>query len=141
MGCGSSTPAAADAADSSKDGVVKAAKPAADAAGAASTPAVPAAPAAQAAQADGPSKMNKVALSSLDVAGKRVLIRVDFNVPQDKNDPSVITNTARIDGAMPTINYCLEKGAKSVVLMSHLGRPDGVPPAPPPHSRPPRVPG
>ena len=107
MGCGSSTPAAADAADSSKDGVVKAAKPAADAAGAASKPA------AQAAQADGPSKMNKVALSSLDVAGKRVLIRVDFNVPQDKNDPSVITNTARIDGAMPTINYCLEKGAKS----------------------------
>merc|ERR1719353_1914203 len=71
------------------------------------------------------SALNKVALSSLDVAGKRVLIRVDFNVPQDKNDPSVITNTARIDGAMPTINYCLEKGAKSVVLMSHLGRPDG----------------
>merc|ERR1711892_479516 len=58
--------------------------------------------------------------------GKRVLIRVDFNVPQDKKDPSVITNTARIDGAMPTINYCLEKGAKSVVLMSHLGRPDGT---------------
>ena len=141
MGCGSSTPAAADAADSSKDGVVKAAKPAADAAGAASKPAAPAAPAAQAAQADGPSKMNKVALSSLDVAGKRVLIRVDFNVPQDKNDPSVITNTARIDGAMPTINYCLEKGAKSVVLMSHLGRPDGAPPPLPPHSRPARVPG
>jgi len=70
--------------------------------------------------------MKKVALSSLDVAGKRVLIRVDFNVPQDKKDPSVITNTARIDGAMPTINYCLEKGAKSVVLMSHLGRPDGT---------------
>tara|TARA_B100000795_G_scaffold257083_1_gene230017 strand:- start:143 stop:661 length:519 start_codon:yes stop_codon:yes gene_type:complete len=76
--------------------------------------------------ASGAPKMNKVALSSLDVAGKRVLIRVDFNVPQDKNDPSVITNTARIDGAMPTINYCLEKGAKSVVLMSHLGRPDGT---------------
>merc|ERR1719409_1283964 len=70
--------------------------------------------------------MKKVALSSLDVAGKRVLIRVDFNVPQDKKDPSVITNTARIDGAMPTIKYCLEKGAKSVVLMSHLGRPDGT---------------
>ena len=145
QGCGSSTPAAADAADSSKDGGVKAAaKPAADAAGAASKPAAPAAPAAQAAPADGPSKMNKVALSSLDVAGKRVLIRVDFNVPQDKNDPSVITNTARIDGAMPTINYCLEKGAKSVVLMSHLGRPDGAPPPPPPppppHSRPPWLP-
>merc|ERR1719426_143454 len=69
--------------------------------------------------------MKKVALSSLDVAGKRVLIRVDFNVPQDKKDPTVITNTSRIDGAMPTIKYCLDKGAKSVVLMSHLGRPDG----------------
>ena len=49
------------------------------------------------------------------------------NVPQDKKDPNVITNTQRIDGAMPTINYCLEKGAKAVILMSHLGRPDGSP--------------
>jgi len=55
-----------------------------------------------------------------------VLIRVDFNVPQDKKDPSIITNTARIDGAMPTIKYCLENGAKAVILMSHLGRPDGT---------------
>ena len=39
----------------------------------------------------------------------------------------MITNTQRIDGAMPTINYCLEKGAKAVILMSHLGRPDGSP--------------
>eukprot|EP00316_Scyphosphaera_apsteinii_P012193 CAMPEP_0119309182 /NCGR_PEP_ID=MMETSP1333-20130426/14297_1 /TAXON_ID=418940 /ORGANISM="Scyphosphaera apsteinii, Strain RCC1455" /LENGTH=417 /DNA_ID=CAMNT_0007313113 /DNA_START=54 /DNA_END=1307 /DNA_ORIENTATION=+ len=70
--------------------------------------------------------MNKKQLSQTDVCGKRVLIRVDFNVPQDKSDPSIITNTARIDGAMPTINYCIEKGAKSVVLMSHLGRPDGT---------------
>jgi len=54
-----------------------------------------------------------------------VLIRVDFNVPQDKKDPTIITNTQRIDGAMPTIKYCLDNGAKSVVLMSHLGRPDG----------------
>ena len=46
--------------------------------------------------------MKKVALSSLDVAGKRVLIRVDFNVPQDKKDPSVITNTARCACAAPT---------------------------------------
>ena len=46
--------------------------------------------------------MKKVALSSLDVAGKRVLIRVDFNVPQDKKDPSVITNTARCARAAPT---------------------------------------
>ena len=54
-----------------------------------------------------------------------VFIRVDFNVPQDKKDPSIITNPARIVGALPTIKYCLEKGATSVVLASHLGRPDG----------------
>jgi len=67
----------------------------------------------------------KKSIEDVDVAGKRVLIRVDFNVPQDKKDPTIITNTQRIDGAMPTIKYCLDKGAKSVVLMSHLGRPDG----------------
>jgi phosphoglycerate kinase len=50
-------------------------------------------------------------------------MRVDFNVPQDKSGK--ITNTQRIDAAIPTIKYALEKGAKSVVLMSHLGRPDG----------------
>ena len=61
------------------------------------------------------------------MSGKRVFIRVDFNVPQDKANPSIITNTARIVGAVPTIQYCLEKGAKSVVLASHLGRPDGKP--------------
>eukprot|EP00316_Scyphosphaera_apsteinii_P008785 CAMPEP_0119299432 /NCGR_PEP_ID=MMETSP1333-20130426/1499_1 /TAXON_ID=418940 /ORGANISM="Scyphosphaera apsteinii, Strain RCC1455" /LENGTH=473 /DNA_ID=CAMNT_0007300855 /DNA_START=32 /DNA_END=1453 /DNA_ORIENTATION=- len=72
------------------------------------------------------SGLNKLQLKDVDVSGKRVLIRVDFNVPQDKKDPTVITNTARIDGAMPTIKYCLDKGAKSVVLMSHLGRPDGT---------------
>jgi len=69
--------------------------------------------------------LNKLQLSAVDVSSKRVLIRVDFNVPQDKADPSKITNTARIEGALPTIKYCLDKGAKSVVLMSHLGRPDG----------------
>jgi len=74
-----------------------------------------------------PSVLSKLQLSSVDVKGKRVLIRVDFNVPQDKKDPSIITNTQRIDGAMPTIKHCLEGGAKSVVLMSHLGRPDGLP--------------
>lgn len=50
------------------------------------------------------------------------LIRVDFNVPM-KN--GVITNTQRIVAALDTVKYALEKGAKSVVLMSHLGRPDG----------------
>eukprot|EP00930_Biecheleria_cincta_P028759 TRINITY_DN2004_c0_g1_i1.p1 TRINITY_DN2004_c0_g1~~TRINITY_DN2004_c0_g1_i1.p1 ORF type:complete len:726 (-),score=175.82 TRINITY_DN2004_c0_g1_i1:230-2407(-) len=69
--------------------------------------------------------MGKMTLKDVDVKDKRVLIRVDFNVPQDKNDPSIITNTQRIDGAVPTIQHCLKKGAKSVVLCSHLGRPDG----------------
>jgi len=69
--------------------------------------------------------MGKMTLKDVDVKDKRVFIRVDFNVPQDKKDPSIITNTQRIDGAVPTIQYCLKKGAKSVVLCSHLGRPDG----------------
>jgi len=61
-----------------------------------------------------------------DLKGKRVLIRVDFNVPQDKKT-GAITNTQRIVGAIPTIEMALAKGAKSIVLMSHLGRPDGLP--------------
>ncbi|CAO2607689.1 Phosphoglycerate kinase 2 [Lemmus lemmus] len=51
-------------------------------------------------------------------------MRVDFNVPMKNNQ---ITNNQRIKAAVPSIKHCLEKGAKSVVLMSHLGRPDGVP--------------
>ncbi|MDR1011700.1 MAG: phosphoglycerate kinase [Opitutaceae bacterium] len=62
-------------------------------------------------------------IRDLNLAGKRVLIRVDFNVPQDKAT-GAITNNQRIVAALPTIKYALEKGA-SVVLMSHLGRPDG----------------
>jgi phosphoglycerate kinase len=62
-------------------------------------------------------------IRDLDLNGKRVLMRVDFNVPQDKKT-GVITNNQRIVAALPTIKYALEKGA-SVVLMSHLGRPDG----------------
>ena len=50
--------------------------------------------------------------------------RCDFNVPQDKIT-GAITNNARIVAALPSIKYALEKGAKSVVLCSHLGRPDG----------------
>jgi len=69
--------------------------------------------------------LNKLKIDKVDVSGKRVFIRVDFNVPQDKKDPSNITNTQRIDAALPTIKYCLDKGCKSVVLCSHLGRPDG----------------
>lgn len=62
-------------------------------------------------------------IRDLNLAGKRVLMRVDFNVPQDKVT-GAITNTQRITAALPTIKFALEKGA-SVVLMSHLGRPDG----------------
>jgi phosphoglycerate kinase len=62
-------------------------------------------------------------IRDLNLKGKRALIRVDFNVPQDKKT-SAITNNQRIAAALPTINYALEQGA-SVVLMSHLGRPDG----------------
>merc|ERR1719408_245842 len=69
--------------------------------------------------------LNKKSIDSVDIAGKRIFIRVDFNVPQDKKDPSIVTNPQRIDAALPTIRHCLEKGCKSVVLASHLGRPDG----------------
>lgn len=67
--------------------------------------------------------MPKLSIDKIDVQGKRVLIRVDFNVPQDKQTGAV-TNTARITAALPTIQYALDRNA-SVVLMSHLGRPDG----------------
>ena len=62
-------------------------------------------------------------IRDLDLKGKRVLMRVDFNVPQDKQT-GAITNPQRIAAAIPTIQFALEQGA-SVVLMSHLGRPDG----------------
>jgi phosphoglycerate kinase len=65
----------------------------------------------------------KKSIKDISLFGKRVLIRVDFNVPQDKAT-GAITNTQRIVAAIPTIQYALEQGA-SVVLMSHLGRPNG----------------
>ena len=67
--------------------------------------------------------MAKLSIDQLDLKGKRVVMRVDFNVPQDKKT-GVITSTQRIVAALPTITYALNQGA-SVVLMSHLGRPDG----------------
>lgn len=62
------------------------------------------------------------------IKGKRVLMRVDFNVPLKQNQAGVleISDTKRINATLPSINFCLENGAKSVVLMSHLGRPDGL---------------
>ncbi len=67
--------------------------------------------------------MAKLTLKDIDVTQKRLLIRVDFNVPQNKTT-GAITNPQRIVAALPTIQYALDRGA-SVVLMSHLGRPDG----------------
>lgn len=65
----------------------------------------------------------KKSLRDVDVKGKRCLIRVDFNVPQDKATGE-ITNPQRIVAALPTIKHILEQGG-SVILMSHLGRPNG----------------
>ena len=71
----------------------------------------------------GITKMAKLSIEDLNLKGKRVFIRVDFNVPQDKVTGE-ITNTKRIEAALPTIKYALDQGA-SVVLASHLGRPNG----------------
>src|SRR5262245_13855261 len=67
----------------------------------------------------------KTTINDLDLAGRRVLIRVDFNVPLDKKT-GAIENDRRIRGAVPTINALLQKGA-SVIAMTHVGRPSGDP--------------
>jgi phosphoglycerate kinase len=67
--------------------------------------------------------MNKKTVKDIDLKGKRVIMRVDFNVPMDKG---VVTDDKRIKASLPTIKYVLDQGA-SLILMSHLGRPKGGP--------------
>ena len=65
--------------------------------------------------------MDKKTIKDIDVLGKKVLVRVDFNVPRDKATGE-ITNDNRIVQALPTIKYLIDNGAKAVVLFSHLGK-------------------
>src|SRR5437773_10631590 len=71
--------------------------------------------------------MAKLSLRDLDVRGKRVLVRADFNVPTETRGGKIrITDDTRIRESLPTINYLRENGAKAI-LMAHFGRPKGEP--------------
>ena len=68
--------------------------------------------------------MNKMTIRDVDLAGKRVLVRVDFNVPLDG---STVTDDTRVRAAVPTLKHILAQKPRSILLMSHLGRPKGGP--------------
>jgi len=69
--------------------------------------------------------MQLKSIQDADLKGKKVIARFDFNVPLTKTEPRKITDTSRIDQAIPTIRMILEKGATKLTMISHLGRPDG----------------
>ncbi len=68
--------------------------------------------------------MNKKSIKDIQISGKKIIMRVDFNVPLDKKT-GVITDDTRITAAIPTIEYILQNNPKKLILMTHLGRPDG----------------
>src|SRR5947199_10085329 len=71
--------------------------------------------------------MAKLSIRDLDVRGKSILVRVDFNVPTETRGGKIrVTDDTRIRESLPTINYLREHGAKTI-LMSHFGRPKGKP--------------
>src|SRR4030066_707189 len=66
---------------------------------------------------------NKKTVEDIDIKNKKVIVRVDYNVPLDENGN--VTDNTRISLSLPTLNYLLERNAK-IILMSHLGRPKGA---------------
>ncbi len=64
-------------------------------------------------------------IDEIDLNGKKVIARFDFNVPLAKDGSGAITDTTRVDAALPTIKYILDHGATKLIMLSHLGRPKG----------------